>query len=184
MGRRITDLAAVLDLFEGFEESMYRLEALQVYDVAYERARYDAFLAAEPIDLAPGPWQEAIRRHRDAGRAVERVHVVFEPLTDYVRYEIATSYRRGVAAGEFIAIIPATAGHWPAGVPTQDYWLFDDREVWAMEYDSHGRFVVAEHRTQPAEIQDAVHGKRNALAAAIPLDSYLATSHPVLRHVS
>ena len=181
MGRRITDLTAVLDLFEGFQESMYRLETLQAYDVAYERARYEAFLTGEPVDPTPGPWQATIRRHRDAGRAVERVHVVVEPLTDYLRYEIATSYRRNITAGEHIAMIPATSGHWPAGVPTQDYWLFDDRDLWTMRYDPQGQFVAAEQATDPAQIHDAVEGKRAALAAGIPLDTYLATRHPTLR---
>jgi hypothetical protein len=173
-----------LDLFDRFEESMYRLETLQVYDVAYERARFEAFLAGEPIDLAPGPWQQTIRGHRDAARAVERVHVVVEPLTDYLRYEIATSYRRGVAAGERIAILPATPEDWPAGVPTQDYWLFDDRDVWVMEYDRDGRFVMAENKTTPGQIQLAVQAKRIALATATPLDDYVAAHHPALRHVS
>jgi hypothetical protein len=181
MGRRITDLVAVLGLLESFDESMYRLETLQVYDVAYERPRYEAFLAGKPADLAPGPWQVLIHGHLDAGRAVQRVHVVSEPLTDYLRYEIATSYRRSVVAGECIAIIPTMPGRWPSGIPTKDYWLIDDHDLWTMVYDDQGRFVAAEQIAEPAELQDAVDGKYRALATALPLDAYLATSHPELR---
>lgn len=184
MGRQITDLSAVLGLFDSFEESTYRLETLQAYDVAYERVQFEAFLAGEPIDLTPGSWQEAIRRHRRAGRAVERVHVVFEPLTDYLRYEMATSYRRGAAAGERIAIIPAAPGRWPEGVPTQDYWLFDDRDLWIMRYNRQGQFVMAEQRTEREEIKNAVGGKRIALAAALSLDTYLEATCPSPRHTS
>ena len=181
---RITDLDEVLDLFDGFETSMYRLETLQAYDVEYERGRYEAFLTGEQVDVTPGPWQARIRRHRAAGRTVERVHVVHEPLTDYLRYEMATAYRLGAAAGERIVILPTVPGHWPTDIPPQDYWLFDDHDLWVMKYDDLGQFIAAEHRTEPTEIQDAVEGRRAALAAGIPFDRYLATSQPTLRRVS
>jgi hypothetical protein len=184
MGSRITNLAAVIDLCGQIQESMYRLETLQAYDVAYERAQYAAFLAGEAIDLTPGPWQVSVGRHRSASRAVERVHVVTEPLTDYLRYEMATSYRRNRAAGERIGIIPATPGHWPSDVPTRDHWLFDDRDLWIMLYDHQGRFIEAERRTDPAEIRNAVVGKQVALTTAIPFDDYLQTRNPALRNVS
>jgi hypothetical protein len=184
MGLRITNLAAMIDLCEQFQESMYRLETLQTYDVAYERAQYAAFLAGEAIDLTPGRWQASVGRHRSAGRAVDRVHVAVEPLTDYLRYELATSYRRNVAAGERIGIIPATPGRWPTGVPAWDYWLFDDQHLWIMRYDHQGQFVEAEHRTDPTEIRSAVVGKQVALTTAIPFDDYLKTRNPALRSVS
>lgn len=186
MCRRITDLTAFLELglFEGIEESMYRLETLQTYDVAYERARYDAFLAGEPADMAPGPWQEMIRRHTAARRRVERVHIVFDPLTDYLVYELATTYPRSAAAGERIGIIGTTPGQWPAGVPTTDYWLFDDRDLWIMEYDPQGRFVAAEQASDPERIQSAVRGKRAALAASTPVAEYKAAHPLVCRRVS
>jgi len=184
MIERITNLDDVLDLFEGFETSMYRLEALQVYDVAYERDRYEAFLAGEPVDLAPSSWQNLVRRHRAEGRDVDRVHVVFEPLTEYLRYEMSTAYQRNAAAGERIAIIATAEGSWPAHVPTVDYWLFDDRDLWIMIYDAQGQFVAAERRTEPTEVQRSVSGKYAALRAAVPLADYLAAQPPLLRRVS
>jgi hypothetical protein len=184
MGRQITDLDDVLGLCAEFEESRFRLETLQRYDVAYEQARYAAFLAGEAIDLTPGAWHESIRRHRALGKAVERVHVVIEPLSDYLKYEIATSYRRSLLAGEQIGIVEATPDRWPPDIPARDYWLFDDREVWVMEYDVDGRFLMAEHQTDPRDIRAAVAGKHAALGAATPLDEYLHTRHPTLRNVS
>jgi hypothetical protein len=171
---RITDLAQLLDLFESIENSMYRLETLQAYHVAYERARFEAFLAGDRIDLTPGPWQQLIRKHHRAGRAAQRVHVVLEPLSDYLRYELATTYRRNLAAGEVVGIIPTSGCRWPPAVPSRDYWLFDDRDLWAMDYDFQGRFVVAEQTRDDTSVQNAVRGKWAALTAAIPLDAYLA----------
>jgi hypothetical protein len=176
MGRRITEVSQLHELFERFEHSMFRLETLQAYHVAYERARFHAFLAGASIDLTPGPWQQMIRRHRDAGRAAQRVHVVIEPLTDYLRYELTTSYRRNLEAGEVVGIVPATSSRWPPSIPNRDYWLFDDRDLWALDYDLQGRFVVAEQTSDDAAVQNAVIGKRAALTVAIPLDTYLATA--------
>lgn len=172
MERHITDLDELLPLFEDFTASMYRLETLQSYDVAYERADVEAFLAGQAIDLAPGPWQEMIRRHRRAGRQVQRVHVVVEPLSTYLRYEIATAYWRNAAAGEDIRLLSTVQGHWPQGVPTQDYWLFDDQDLWTMEYDTDGRFVAAEHHSDSDAVQRAVAGKHTALRLATPLHQY------------
>ena len=60
----------------------------------YERDDFAAFLRGEPIDdRRPGPWQAMIREHVAAGRELARVHVIEEPLSDYIRYELA-AYRR------------------------------------------------------------------------------------------
>jgi len=48
-----------------------------------------------------------------AGKVFQRVHVVREPLTDYLRYEFGWSYPPYVEAGEDIRILVAQAGSWP-----------------------------------------------------------------------
>jgi len=87
-------------------------------------------------------WQASIRSHVAEGRQLQRVHVIREPLTAYVEYELR-AYGVTVAAGEDVRLIPVPEGApWPADVPEgEDFWLFDDRDVWGMDYDSSGRFL-------------------------------------------
>jgi hypothetical protein len=49
--------------------------------------------------------------NRDAGRTQQRVHVVTEPLTDYLAYELTWEYGLHAAAGEDIRIIPLDTDH-------------------------------------------------------------------------
>src|SRR3954452_20557518 len=92
-----------LALFERIESSWFRLETLQAYSVDYEHDEYDQFLRDGQLHRAPGPWQDMIREHAKAGRTLQRVHIVEEPLTDYLRYELA-AYRQNSEAGEAIRL--------------------------------------------------------------------------------
>lgn len=169
--RAVTDLSAVLDRAAAVERGMFRLETLQLYDVSYEAEPYRAFLEDGAVDLTPGPWQDLLRRHVAAGRACRRVHVVREPLTAYLRYELAVPYARSAAAGEQIGVLVAEPGRWPEGVPRYDYWLFDD-EVWVMRYDHAGRFVAIEVDDDPPVVAEHRQAAQTALAAAVPLDQF------------
>lgn len=176
MGERIANLEdpAFSRLFTDLQRSWFRLETLQHYDVAYEQDDFDAFLLrGEQPDTEPGPWQEMIRAHVAAGRQLCRVHVIEEPLTAYVRYELA-AYRANAKAGETIRLVPVPKGAWPARVPRCDFWLFDERDPWLMAYDSGGRFLYAERRADWHEGARAVRWRDNALAHSITLSEYTA----------
>lgn len=168
---RISDLEdpAFGALFAGVRESWFRLETLQSYDVAYERGEFAAFLRGGQPDMTPGPWQEMIAAHVAAGRELSRVHVVSEPLSDYMRYELAC-YPLNAAAGENIRILPVPEGHWPPGIGYQDFWLFDDRDVWLMAYDRKGRFRYAELR--PGLLGLARSRRDVATMKSVPLADY------------
>src|SRR4051812_41872276 len=129
-------------LFTDVRRSWFRLETLQHYDVAYERDDFAAFLRGEPLSTPPGPWQAMIRDHVAAGRELARVHVIEEPLSDYIRYELH-AYEPSAEAGEDVRVIPVRQSEWPTGVPRHDYWLFDDDRLWLMDYDAAGTFQAA-----------------------------------------
>jgi len=165
--------------FPALTHSWFRLETLQAYAVAEERDEYEEFLRTGRLD-SPGDeeWQAMIRRHVAAGRSLRRVHVVEEPLSDYMRYEIA-GYLRNQAAGEDIRIIPVLAGDWPEGLPPlgTDYWLIDDGQpsggAWTMEYDGAGGWLRATYVEDPETIENYRRWRDTALALAVPLTDYL-----------
>ena len=162
-----------LALFENMQESWFRLETLQVYSVDYEREDYERFLATGRLERAPGEWQAMIRRHAEAGRSLRRVHIIGEPLTDYLRYELQ-AYRHNSTAGEEVRVIPTPVPNWPAGLPRGvDYWLFDDREVWDMHYDDEGRFLRAARSTSASHLDQCREWRDSAIAQSITLSDYL-----------
>lgn len=164
----VTDLSAVLDRARSVEHAMFRLETLQAYDVAYELEAYERFLRSGQVDLTPGPWQALVAGHVAAGRACRRVHVVTEPLTPYLRYELAAPYARSIAAGEQIRLLTVAPGSWPPGVPGYDFWVFDE-EVWVMRYDDAGRFVQIEVDRSPQAAAEHQAAAEKAFTAATPV---------------
>lgn len=176
MGRRILDVtSAEFDaLFSGFEHTAYRLETLQSYDVSYEVEPYQAFMAGHrrPADSSKDQWVDMITAAAEAGKVFQRVHVIVEPLTDYLRYELGWSYPPNVKAGEDIRILPAGAGHWPS-LPRHDYWLFDSSDLWVMEYADDGTFRWIERVADPGVIVKHAYWRDAALHQAIPYRDYM-----------
>jgi hypothetical protein len=160
-------------LFTDIHSSWFRLETLQHYDVEYEREDLAAFLRGEPIDTNPGPWQATLRDHVSAGRQLARVHVLEEPLSDYVRYELA-AYVPNVDAGEDVRVIAVRNGEWPEDVPRHDFWLFDDERLWLMDYDPQGRFQATRRIDDPDALEQHRGWRDAALAQSIPLADYAA----------
>lgn len=164
-------------LFTEVRSSWFRLETLQRYDVEYERDAFAAFLRGGSIDTAAGPWQAMIREHVGANRQLARVHVIEEPISDYIRYELA-AYQPNVTAGEDVGVVPVRRGAWPVDVPRQDYWLFDDERLWLMDYDAAGAFQAARRCDDPAAVRQHRQWRDAALARSIPLADYTAAHEP------
>jgi hypothetical protein len=164
-------------LLADVRRSWFRLETLQRYDVEYERDALAAFLRGEPIDTASGAWQTMIRDHVAAGRELMRVHVLEEPLSDYVRYELH-AYAPNVDAGERVHVIPVARGTWPAGVPGHDFWLFDDERLWVMDYDTNGAFQAARLVDDPTAVAQHRRWRDVALAQSISLADYATARQP------
>ena len=161
-------------LFDDFAASAFRLEQLQVYDVPSEVAA----LAAWRRDGSVGPneaWCRTVRAARSRGASMRRVHVVTEPLSDYVRWEL-TGMRWSAEAGEDIRVLPAgRLDDWPT---TPDFWLFDDSLGVRMDYDAGGRFLGGRPTDDVAPLMAV---RELTLAAATPLGDYLAGGDPLTR---
>jgi len=162
-------------MFSTFTKSAFRLETLPEYRVLEEQAELERYLAGEPLpdvgELAP--WLELLKSSTDAGKIVERVRVVPEPLTPYVRFEIEWGYLYNAEGGERIGVIPDLAFS-ALDVSTHgDFWLFDDEVVFAMHYDEHGVWLGATR--EPAEDVERYRNTRDlAKLGGISLGEYLA----------
>lgn len=157
-------------LFSEFRFTAYRLETLQHYDVSYEEDTYRRFLAGLPRGDTPSirPWAQRVTNGRAEGKRFQRVHIVEEPLTDYIRFECAWSYRDSTVAGEDIRILKTARAEWPGDLPRQDYWLFDSAVLVIMKYCDEGAFVAAQIVNEPAEIVKANQWRDEAVSLSVP----------------
>ncbi|MDA0566014.1 hypothetical protein LG943_17080 [Streptomonospora sp. S1-112] len=126
-------------------------------------------------------WGARVRAATAEGRRFDRVHVVAEPLTDYIRFECAWGYRRNSAAGERIRILPVKQGEWPEAIPAFDYWLFDSHKLLLMNYADDGSLVSTEIVDDPAEIVRANVWRDRALHLSIPFTEYAAQFDDYMR---
>lgn len=176
-------LPGVADLwkrFANFQYSLFRLEALQAYSGSGEEDALAAFRAGEPIPLSPAllTWTQMLRQRVGSGCAVQRVHVVTSPLTDYMRFELA-SYAPNVDAGEDVRIIPVPSnGQWPDDVPRNDFWLIDSSELWNQHYDPDGTWLGVELVTDTGQIVKACRARDAALRQSRPWVDYLQDNSP------
>ncbi|TWJ30910.1 hypothetical protein JD81_04459 [Micromonospora sagamiensis] len=161
-------------MFREFRYTAYRLETLQRYDVSYEQDEFARFLAGQSRGEFPGiaDWCDTVRAAVVAGKRMHRVHVVVEPLSDYVRFECGWAYEHTVAAGEDVRLVTVSGDDWPTGLPHHDYWLFDSSRLVAMYYDEAGRFVSGELISEPEKVVQANLWRDAAVAASVPYRRY------------
>jgi hypothetical protein len=172
----VTDFAGC---FDEFRVSAFRLETLRQYAVPEEDDRFAAWRGHRPLperSVRTSPWLRNIAETSDAGKHWSRVHVVDEPLSEYVRFEMV-AYRESVQAGEEIWIADRTADPALDGLQA-DFWLFDaetDRPFAAlMDYDRDGHYVDAQVTSDGPTITACIAARDLALRHSIPLTAYLA----------
>jgi hypothetical protein len=148
----------------------FRLETLQVYDVGYEAEPFRRFL--DGGELIPTESHDEWTALVGGERRFSRVHVVVEPLTDYLRFESAWAYRSNVAAGEDVNILPVAEGEWPEGIPRWDFWLFDSVRLLRMNYTPDGTMLAPELVTEPDRVLQANAVRDRALHLSVPFTRY------------
>lgn len=161
-----------------FTKSLFRLEALDYYNVASDGDEYERYVAGEatPNLEHKRPWMEHIRGEVARGLRTYRVHVVRSPLNDYLRFECEWGYVYNARAGEHIRILDLAEQPRPADLLDEDFWLIDDREVLRMHYDAEGRYIGAE--LAPGEaLPRYLAAKEAAWSAGVDFADYW-TAHP------
>jgi hypothetical protein len=164
-------------LFGDFTVQAFRLETRQEYNEPEEDGPRRQFAAGEPVGDDPETvhWVAWLGKCRAAGRTVGRVHVVTEPVSDYIRFELAY-YAPSAAAGEDIRILAVPAGgRVPGGLDEAgDFWLFDSARLFRLDYSPDGALIGGWLTTDPAEVGEACRWRDLAMAGAVPLAEYMA----------
>lgn len=160
---------------QGFKREAWRLETLPVYRVPSEDGDIRDFLAGQrlnPENYSSG-YTEGLRKIKAEGKSKGRVHIVRQPLTDYLRFEFMY-YDVHSRAGDDIRILDVTDRPNPLeGV--SDFWLFDRSEVVLMNYEADGTQISRElYDGDPAPY---IEYQRIALAESVPFREYVNGGH-------
>lgn len=188
-GRQPPGIDRLVAELRTFRYSVFRLETLQAYSDPGEVAGIAAFHRGDPkppLRAAEVEWSAMLRANRDAGRVQQRVHVVVEPISDYLAYELCWEYGRNAAAGEDIRIIPVSipiTECWPADVHRADFTLFDSRLLFHLHYDPSGVQLEAELITDPASVAAACLARDAALHHAMLWPAYIARYPELVRRL-
>jgi hypothetical protein len=165
-------------LFERFERSAFRIEARDRYDVENERDEFAAFLDGKPLpprSAESDAWLSLVAAHRAAGRLIERVRIVSQPLTDYTHNEFA-AYRDDIAAGEKVRVVARAAltdadQSWAS----EDFWIFDDESVVLSPTTTTDAFIGVQ---QAEDTTPYLEAKQRALSIAIDFEQFVAELEP------
>lgn len=160
------DTMAFVDLMRmlrTFATSAFRLEARQIYSTDGETAAFAAWRQFGHIPDAADPlisgWTEIVRARVEAGAVMRRVHVVRNPLTEYLRFELALQQAHSLPAGEQVRVVDADLH--PDLARAEDLWLLDDRVGVQLIYDDAGQLTQLRRMTT-----DEVHVSRSIRDAA------------------
>jgi hypothetical protein len=123
------------------------------------------------------PWLRMVEAAATDGRRFRRVRVIDLPMNDWTRYSYELS-AYNTAAGEDIRYLERSNA---AGLPEDDYWLFDSSKLVVMHFDETDRFVGGELIEDPAEIVRANYWRDAAWHNAVRRDDL--ASEPPVRHV-
>jgi hypothetical protein len=165
-------------LFDTFQHTAFRLEALQTYDVTAETEAVRAFREGLPRperSVRTSPWLRRVAVSTAQGKQWSRVRVVSYPLTEYTRYELV-GYVESQAAGEHIQLVDFDR----VGDLGPDFWLFDAGTPHAravlMRYTVDGKIEGFELVTDPNQLERLQSIQHTAEAHAVPLNEFLARS--------
>ena len=162
-------------LFLGFRETLFRLETLPSYESESEKATIQAFLSGadpSPADTNSAKYHAEIKATIASGKSIERLHVVPDILTDYLKWEIFWSYRHLANVGAKVYLLEASR-HSDLAKEASELYLVDNQHLIHVEYDSKGAFRALSRDTDRSMVNKAVELRKKLLVHATPLEEYM-----------
>ncbi|WP_233520341.1 DUF6879 family protein [Prauserella sp. PE36] len=130
------ELGALLDTVR---RSSWRWECQGHY--AVDEGELDAWRAGQPIEETDEDrvWHAYIRRLRAAGILFERVRMLTDPLTEYLRWMLSITHAN-IEAGEDIRWIDQHQAT-RLGMPGYDFYILDDDRVAVFCFDEQTELI-------------------------------------------
>ncbi|MFF8646474.1 DUF6879 family protein [Streptomyces sp. NPDC015345] len=165
----------IADLFAGATRSAVHLEMRDHYGVAAEADDFREWLDTGHLDTDPSspdwaPWVDLVSQAVARGVSVRRARIVSEPVTDYIRYEHAST-SVNLHAGEDVRWLPRRNAS-AIALPGNDFWLFDGQVVRWGFFSGNGASVGHEVSTDEASARLCAEAFDAVWALATPHDRY------------
>ena len=170
-----SSVPTIAELMDGCERSAVHLEMRDQYGVTAEADDFHAWLETGHVDTDPASpdwasWVSLVTRTVARGVAVRRARIVSEPVSDYIRYEHAST-TVNVHAGEQVRWLPRRRASGIA-LPGNDFWLFDDRVIRWGYFSGDGAMVGHEISDDPAAAKLCAGAFDAVWSHAIPHDQF------------
>lgn len=137
--------------FEEFEHTAWRLESRRGYASDRAGEKYRQYLATGEVpDDSHRPWCVNVRTQTAQGKRIERVRLVDSPPTSEQLFLLASAATNN-AAGEDIRNLWRTNAE-KAGLPAEDFWLFDSWRALVLHFDDEDDYLGAELVEDPVRI--------------------------------
>lgn len=160
------------NLFRQFSHSAWRWEAQGTYHQPGEVEPWQRWREGHPVlaDLEwLRPWLDDVRTATQAGKRFERVRMMTEPPTEYLRWQLEVT-PANIEAGEIMRILPESVAR-SLRLPDHDFWLFDDERVAVLHFtvdDLKGAEII----TDPAAVSQYRSWRDLAIRHSVPFDEY------------
>lgn len=165
----------IADLMNACTRSAVHLEMRDHYGVAAEAGDFREWLETGHVDIDPAspgwaPWVDLVSRAVARGVTVRRARIVSEPVTDYIRYEHASTVVN-LHAGEQVRWLPRRQAS-TITLPGNDFWLFDDHLIRWGHFSGNGALVGHDISDDPAAVKLCAEAFDTVWDRAIPHDQY------------
>lgn len=163
-------------LVQSAQHEVFRLEALDSYNVDWDKVMYPQYLAglSEPKSIDPTwtTWFADVKRQADSGISLSRVHIVPEVLTSYLRYEIEWGYKLfNQPSGERVFLVLRDKD-----TPRElrdDFFVIDDDKVVYVNYNADNSWAGFEVEENRAVVRMLAGLKASLIERGIGLDDFL-----------
>lgn len=164
-----------VDLLAACTRSAVHLEMRDQYGVAHEADDFGTWLETGQLDTDPAspdwaPWVRLVSQARQRGVVVRRARIVSEPVSDYIRYEHASTVVN-VFAGEEVRWLPRRRAS-DIALPGNDFWLFDGEVVRWGYFSGDGAMTGHENDDNPAVAKLCAEAFDTVWSRAIPHADY------------
>ena len=156
---------SIAHLFRDFRHTAWRLETRRAYASNRRGPNWSRFQAGEALSF-DSDWYTNVRTQTCAGKRVERVRLLDDPLTEDQRFLLETGLG-SVEAGEDIRNLTRAHAQ-ELRLPDFDFWLFDSKILARFAFDEDDTTVGVYVTEDPAEVLAACQARDAAWHHAVP----------------
>lgn len=133
---------------------------------------YLAWKRGEQLDFQAvfQPWADLVREAVGRGVTVRRARIVSEPVTDYIKFEYATT-GMNIAAGEDVRWLPRRQAS-DIALPGNDFWILDGGLVRFGHFSGDGEVLGEEWTEEPAVARLCADAFDSVWERAVPHEAY------------